>query len=154
FVRCRHGLGDCRSEGDHVVLDLVLDFLDAFELKAGEGAQLGRGFGRDFAEFGQCFGGRQLDFEPLTILVVFTPDPAHFGAGVTGDQMWVLCSSVAVSQSWTWGPPAAAANRLRTAADRKRLTAGFELRLRSRGAGYKPARRLKTCPTWQRAPNS
>ena len=78
----------CHSggEGDHVVLDLRLDFLNAghVHLSAGANGQRRRA-GHD-AGFSQDLGSGGFDFQPHTVFVFFTPDPAHRRAGVTIDQ--------------------------------------------------------------------
>ena len=84
-------LGHGGGEGDHVVLDLALDLLDAGDVETGVRAQQARGFGGHHAKLGQGFGGRQLHFQPLLELVLVAPDAAHFGAGVSGIMIGSRC---------------------------------------------------------------
>ena len=80
-----HGFGHRGGEGDDVVLDVALDFVDALDVEAGVGAQEARGLVGDHAEFGEGLAGGELDFEPLLELVLVAPDPAHFGPRVSGN---------------------------------------------------------------------
>ena len=80
-----HGFSDIRSKRDNIVPDLVLDFVDAVDGEVGMLTEQTSGILRDFAGFGQRLGGRQLDLEPLTEPIVFTPDTAHFGPCIAGN---------------------------------------------------------------------
>ena len=84
-----HFFGDGGGEGDDVVLDFALDFVDAGDVEAGVGAQGCGGFGWDFAGFGQGFARGQLHFEPLREAVFVGEDAAHFGARVAGNHVLV-----------------------------------------------------------------
>ncbi len=78
-------LGDGGGEGDDVVADLVLDFVDASD---GEVAAGGDGVGGslgDEAETGEGLGCGGLDREPAAELVFVGPDAAHGRTCVTGD---------------------------------------------------------------------
>ena len=78
-----HFFGDGGGEGDDVVLHFALDFVDARDVEAGVRAQGVRGFGGDFAGFGQRFARGQLDFQPLREAVFVAEDAAHLGPRVS-----------------------------------------------------------------------
>jgi len=74
--------GDRGGEGDDVVADFGLDFLDALQAEIGA---LADGFGGVFgdnASLGQGFGGGDFHREPGAEAVFIVPDAAHFRAGV------------------------------------------------------------------------
>jgi hypothetical protein len=78
-------LGEVGQKGDHVVVGLALDFVDAFDLEStalsdGEGGTL-----RDHAECGLSIAGMRLDLEPDPVPVLRCPDPGHHRTAVTGD---------------------------------------------------------------------
>ena len=77
---------DVWAVGDHVVSHFGFDLGDASQVKVGVLAQRPRGVGRNFADLGQRLGRRQLDFEPLAVLVFVGPDATHLGPRVSGDQ--------------------------------------------------------------------
>ena len=81
-------LGEMGQEGDHVVLDLALDLVDARDVE-GRVLALGpdrlRRFLRDDAELGHGVGGMRLDLEPDAIARLRLPDRGDLGAGVAGD---------------------------------------------------------------------
>ena len=78
-------LGDRGEEGDHVVLDLPLDLVDAGDVEA---AALLHGIGgvlRDLPELGHRLGGIGLDPEPDAEPGLRLPDAGHLGAAIAGD---------------------------------------------------------------------
>ena len=78
-------LGDRGEEGDHVVLHLALDLVDAGDVEAAALLdRLGRMLG-DLPELGHCLGGTGLDPEPDAELRLGLPEASHFGAAVAGD---------------------------------------------------------------------
>src|SRR5579872_1825042 len=81
-------LGEMRGEGQHIVLDLGLDLLDARDV---EGRILALGpdrlssILRNDTEVGQRVSGVGFDFEPDLEARLGVPDRRHFGAGIAGD---------------------------------------------------------------------
>ena len=80
-----HMLGDRGEEGDHVVLYLALDLIDAGDVEAAPLLdRVGRVLG-DLPKLGHRLGGIGLDLEPDAELGLGLPDASHFGAAVAGD---------------------------------------------------------------------
>ena len=78
-------LGDGGGEGDDVVANLGLDFVDAGDGEVAAGGDgVGGGLG-DEAESGEGLRGGGLDGEPRAELVLVGPDAAHGRTCVTGD---------------------------------------------------------------------
>src|ERR1700679_3225220 len=78
-------LGYGGGEGDDVVTDFGLDFVDAVY---GDSAAVADGVGcglRDEAEFREGLGGGDLYGEPALVFVGVGPDATHLGACVAGD---------------------------------------------------------------------
>ena len=82
-----HVLGQVRQEGDHVVLGLALDLVDAVDIELNALSlphRLGRRF-RDHAKLRLRVAGMRLDLEPDAELGLGRPDGDHLGAGIAGD---------------------------------------------------------------------
>ncbi len=78
-------LGDRGEEGDHVVLHLPLDLVDAGDVEAAAlPDRIGRVLG-DQPELGHRLGGIGLDPEPDAELGLGLPDAGHLGAAIAGD---------------------------------------------------------------------
>ncbi len=67
------------------MLDLALDFLDAFEIEAGMFAEQAGGLRRHVVGFSQCFGSGEFHFQPLLVFVLVAPDVGHLGPGIAVD---------------------------------------------------------------------
>ena len=83
-----HELVDVREEGDHVVLNLALDCLDAGDVEDGLGALLPDPFGglpRHESELGQRARRMCLNLEPDAEARLGRPDRRDGGAAVAGD---------------------------------------------------------------------
>jgi hypothetical protein len=65
------------------VPDFLFDFVDPVDREASVLPQQGSRLGRDLPALRKRFTGRQFDCKPLLELVLFTPDVAHSGPGVT-----------------------------------------------------------------------
>lgn len=76
-------LGDVREERDDVVVRDRLDLVDAVDLERGLGADVLRGFLRDFPELCHRIAGGHLDVQDLLPFVLDGPEVAHLGPGVT-----------------------------------------------------------------------
>ena len=57
-------LGHARQEGDHIVLHLALDLVDALDVERAALAQGLRSSGRDLPELLHDLGGERFDFQP------------------------------------------------------------------------------------------
>src|SRR6267143_1980282 len=88
--RIADGFTHGHCESDNVVLHAGFQFLDADDIDFGANPNRGGGILRDLARFGKCFGGCQLDFQPLCELVRVTPNLPHLLAGITWDQFFLL----------------------------------------------------------------
>jgi hypothetical protein len=73
------------SEGDDIVADFGLDFIDAVDGEVAAVADGVCGGLGDEAETGEGLRGGGLDVEPAAELVFVGPDSAHGRACVTGD---------------------------------------------------------------------
>ena len=78
-------LGDRGEEGDHVVLDLPLDLVDAGDVEAAAPLHGIGGVLRDLPELGHRLGGIGLDPEPDAEPGLRLPDAGHLGAAIAGD---------------------------------------------------------------------
>ena len=78
-------LGHVRDERDHVVLDFLLDRVDARDVEARPLLDGLEGFPRHDPALGQHLGGGDLDLEPGREAVLVGPEPGHLGPGVAGD---------------------------------------------------------------------
>ena len=78
-------LGDRGEEGDHVVLDLPLDRVDAGDVEAAAPLHGIGGMLRDLPELGHRLGGIGLDPEPDAEPGLGLPDAGHLGAAIAGD---------------------------------------------------------------------
>jgi hypothetical protein len=78
--------GDGGGEGDDVVADFGLDFVDAVERKAAAVTDGAGRFGGNQAVLGENFAGEGFNFQPGAELAFLAPDGAHGGAGVARDQ--------------------------------------------------------------------
>jgi len=76
------------------VANFGFDFVDARDIYASALAQFRGGLARHHACFSEGFARGQLDFQPLLKAILFAPDAAHFRAGVTCDQNWLLRHSL------------------------------------------------------------
>src|SRR3954451_7861666 len=77
-----HDLGEVGEKGDHVVLDLALDRIDARNVEGGVLAlvpDLPGGLLRNDPELGERFGRMRLDLEPDAVAHLRVPDRGHFG---------------------------------------------------------------------------
>ena len=80
-----HVLGHARDEGDDVVLDLLLDLLDARDVEAGPGLDRGQGLPRHHAALDEDLGGGDLHLEPGGEAVLVGPQAGHLGTRVARD---------------------------------------------------------------------
>ena len=78
-------LGEIGEEGDHVVLGLALDLVDARRIEAAELPDRRRRLLGDDAERGLGVAGMGLDLEPDAIAVGGLPDGRHLGPAVARD---------------------------------------------------------------------
>src|SRR5262245_26420832 len=83
--------GGC--EGDDIVFDLFLDFLNTGDIKVGLGLYGGERVRGNDAGLRQNFAGGNLNSQPLAIPVFFGPDGAHRGARVASDQAATLLNN-------------------------------------------------------------
>ena len=83
-----HDLGQVGEEGNHVMLDVALDRLDARDVELRMLAlvpdRLGRGLRND-AELGHGVGRMRFDLEPDAVTGLRIPDRGHFGPSVARD---------------------------------------------------------------------
>src|SRR5258708_4045424 len=98
--------GDGGVEGDDVVVDFGLDFLDAFELEVGAITDGFSGLFGDPSGFGEGFGGGKFDLEPGAEAVFFAPDAADFGASVAVNQRGLLGFEGTEDSNWAGGASA------------------------------------------------
>ena len=88
--------GDGGEEGDDIVFDFGLDFVDALDVEIALFAQsLGRAFG-DGAHLRHFVGGVGFDLQPYPEAVFRLEDCGHFLAGVTGDHLNFSCRRLSV----------------------------------------------------------
>src|SRR5262249_12343084 len=85
-----HDLGEVGEEGNHVVLDVALDRIDARDVELRMLALvpdcLSCGLWND-AELGHGVGRMRLDLEPDAIARLRIPDRGHFGPSVARDHV-------------------------------------------------------------------
>src|SRR5579872_4760587 len=79
-------LGYGGGERNHVMAHFLLDLVDTFEVEVGTFSQNAGSLFRHETCFGKCFCSCQFDFQPVAESVVFTPNAAHFRAGITWNQ--------------------------------------------------------------------
>ena len=97
-------LGEMGEKGDHVVLDLALDRIDARNVEGGVLALvpdfLGGGLRND-PELGERVGRMRLDLEPDAVARLRVPDRSHFGPSVAWNhgQPWQQVKRRALADS-------------------------------------------------------
>ena len=80
-----HALRHAGDEGDHVVLDLLLDLLDARDVEAGLLLDRGEGLLRHDAAPDEDLGGGDLHLQPGREAVLVGPQASHLGTRVARD---------------------------------------------------------------------
>ncbi len=85
-------LGEVGQKGDHVVVGLALDLVDALDLEGAALPHRARRTLRDDAERRLRVAGMGLDLEPDAEPVFRRPDPGHLGAAVARDHQRVTSS--------------------------------------------------------------
>src|SRR5215470_8561839 len=78
------------SEGDDVMPNFGLDFMDAFDLEVCPVTDGLGGLLRDQASLGKSLGSGHLDGQPAAKPVLIAPDTPHVGAGITRDHSRIL----------------------------------------------------------------
>ncbi len=86
-------LGHVRQEGDHIVIERLLQFIDAVDGEIRPLANHRNCLSRDDPELGLGFTGVNFDFEPGLEFGLVGPDRPHFGTRVALDHGLLLFES-------------------------------------------------------------
>ena len=77
----------CRSEGNHVVLHLSLNVLNALQIEIAAFGNCLRGLLRYDSGLCQGQAGGGFYLQPAAVFIFVTPDAAHLWARITGDHI-------------------------------------------------------------------